>query len=120
MRILRHGITPGSDGLPRISTVVERGETVYVCGVLADPGGDIKAQTRQVLERIDKHLAMAGTDKSKLLTAQVWLSDMRLFEAHNAVWNEWVDRDHPPVRACVRADLVRPGLLVEIMVTAAR
>jgi enamine deaminase RidA (YjgF/YER057c/UK114 family) len=63
---------------------------------------------------------MAGTDKSKLLTAQVWLSDMRLFEAHNAAWNAWVDRENPPVRACVRADLVRPGLLVEIMVTAGR
>jgi enamine deaminase RidA (YjgF/YER057c/UK114 family) len=88
--------------------------------VTPDPGGDIATQTRQVLERIDKLLAMAGSDKSKLLTAQVWLSDMRLFEAHNAVWNAWVDRGNPPARACVRADLVRPGLLVEIMVTAAR
>jgi enamine deaminase RidA (YjgF/YER057c/UK114 family) len=59
-------------------------------------------------------------DKSKLLTAQVWLSDMGLFEAHNVAWNEWVDRKNPPVRACVQANLWRPNLLVEIMVTAAR
>jgi enamine deaminase RidA (YjgF/YER057c/UK114 family) len=82
--------------------------------------GDIQAQTRQVLERIDRLLAGAGTDKSKLLTAQVWLSDMSLFAAHNAVWNEWVDRQNPPVRACVGAPLYRPEPLVEIMVTAAR
>ena len=70
--------------------------------------------------RIDDLLARAGTDKSKLLTAQVWLSDMRLFRTHNLAWNDWVDPEHPPVRACVQAELFAPGLLVEIMVTAAR
>ena len=81
-----------------------------------------------MLDWIDAILHKVGTDKSKLLTAQVWLTDMRLFEAHNAVWNAWVDPQHPPVRACVRADLAgivgqTPPLrtcLVEIMVTAAR
>ena len=73
-----------------------------------------------MLERIDTALQKVGTDKSKLLTAQVWLADMQMFEAHNAVWNAWVDPQNPPVRACVRADLTRPGFLVEIMVTAAR
>jgi enamine deaminase RidA (YjgF/YER057c/UK114 family) len=87
--------------------------------VTPDPTGDIREQTKQVLDRIDRLLHTAGTDKSKLLTAQVWLSDMRLFEAHNAVWNEWVDSKNPPVRACVQAELWRPNLLVEIMVTAA-
>jgi enamine deaminase RidA (YjgF/YER057c/UK114 family) len=82
--------------------------------------GDIKAQTKQVLERIDRLLESAGTDKSKLLTAQVWLADMRLFEDHNAAWNEWVDPQNPPVRACVRADLWQPNMLVEIMVTATK
>ena len=72
-----------------------------------------------MLERIDEALKLAETDKSKLLTAQVWLADMRMFEAHNAVWNDWVDPQNPPVRACVRADLVRT-CLVEIMVTAAK
>ncbi len=120
MQITRHGILERPNTLPRIAGVVVHGDTVYVQGVTAEPGGDITSQTQDVLARIDELLAMAGTDKSKLLTAQVWLSDMRLFETHNAAWNAWVDRDNPPVRACVRADLVRPGLLVEIMVTAAR
>ena len=120
MTIARVGIVPGNDGLPVISKAVVRGDTVYLCGVTPDPVGDVAAQTRQVLERIDRLLAAAGTDKSKLLTAQVWLADMGLFEAHNAAWNEWVDRANPPARACVGAPLFRPGLLVEIMVTAAR
>jgi enamine deaminase RidA (YjgF/YER057c/UK114 family) len=118
MKITRHGIVERPNTLPHLSGAVVHGNTVYLQGVVPDPGGDITSQTRQVLERIDTLLAMAGTNKSKLLTAQVWLSDMRLFEAHNAVWNAWVDRENPPARACVRADLVRAGLLVEIMVTA--
>jgi enamine deaminase RidA (YjgF/YER057c/UK114 family) len=80
----------------------------------------MKTQTRQVLERIDRLLKAAGTNKSKRLTAQVWLSDMRLFAEHNNAWNEWVDRQNPPVRACVCADLWKPNMLVEIMVTAER
>ncbi len=78
-----------------------------------DPVGDVSAQTRQVLERIDRLLNAAGTDKSKLLTAQVRLSDMSVFEAHNAAWNAWVDRANSPVRACVHAELWRPDMLVE-------
>ena len=120
MSIARYGVTAGTDGLPVLSRAVIRGDTVYLCGVTPDPVGDVAAQTRQVLERIDRLLQANGTDKSKLLTAQVWLSDMRLFAAHNAVWNEWVDQQNPPVRACVGAALYRPELLVEIMVTAAR
>ena len=120
MEISRYGIVERPNNLPHISGAVVHGDTVYLQGVTPDPEGDITSQTRQVLERIDALLAMAGTDKSKLLSAQVWLSDMRLFDAHNAAWNEWVDRENPPVRACLRADLVRPGLLVEIMVIAAR
>jgi enamine deaminase RidA (YjgF/YER057c/UK114 family) len=85
-----------------------------------NPTGDVKFQTRRVLERIDQLLAEAGTDKSRLLTAQVWLADMSLFADHTDAWNEWVDAEHPPVRACVQAALTHPDLLVEIMVTAAR
>ena len=106
--------------VPIISFVVVHNDIVYLCGITADPVGDIKAQTRQVLERIDQLLQAAGTDKSKLLTAQVWLADMRDFEEHNSVWNEWVDRKNPPVRACVGAPVWRSGMLVEIMVTAAK
>ena len=118
MQIVRHEF-PVTPGRPIISRVVEHGSIVYVCGITPDPVGDVAAQTKQVLERIDDALRLAGTDKSRLLTAQVWLADMRLFEAHNAVWNAWVDPQNAPVRACVRSDLVR-NCLVEIMVTAAR
>ena len=119
MQITRHEYPLRGAGVPIISRVVEHGNTVYVCGTLPDPVGDIAAQTKQVLDRIDKSLSLAGTNKSRLVTAQVWLADMRLFEAHNAVWNAWVDPENAPVRACVRADLVR-NCLVEIMVTAAK
>ena len=118
--IERHLIMDPADNKPIISRVVAQGDRVYVCGMVGDPVGDVTTQTRQALARIDEQLARVGTDKSKLLTAQVWLSDMRLFQTHNAAWNEWVDPEHPPVRACVQAELSAPGLLVEIMVTAAR
>jgi enamine deaminase RidA (YjgF/YER057c/UK114 family) len=118
MSVTRIGIVEPTHGLPCISRAVVRGDMVYLCGVTPDPVGDVTAQTRQVLDRVDQLLRAAGTDKSKLLTAQVWLSDMALFEEHNAVWNEWVDRKNPPVRACVGAPLWRPNMLVEIMVTA--
>jgi len=120
MYIYRIGIIDPNNGLPCISSVVVRGDTVYTLGVTGDPVGDVKAQTKQTLERIDRLLKAAGTDKSKLLTAQVWLADMKLFHDHNSVWNEWVDQNNPPVRACVGAELWKPGLLVEIMVTAAK
>lgn len=120
MSISRQNITDGAKGLPIISRVVVHGDVVYLCGVTPDPVGDIRTQTKQVLERIDRLLESAGTDKSKLLTAQVWLADMRLFADHNAAWNEWVDPRNPPARACVRAELFRPNMLVEIMVTATK
>ena len=128
-------------GLPRINHVVVHGGIVYLCGLtllqtlpvaelvaLAQPGGaaaaslgDVAHQTRRICARIDELLATAGTSKAKLLTAQVWLTDMKHFAAHNDAWNEWVDPDNAPVRACVVSpQLVFPGLLVEIMVTAAR
>jgi enamine deaminase RidA (YjgF/YER057c/UK114 family) len=109
---------------PIISRVVTHHETVYVSGLLSsyppDPEEDIRTQTRKVLERLDGVLADAGTDKSKLLSAQVWLADMGMFNEHNEVWNEWVDRANPPARVCVQAQLVHPAFLVEIMATAAR
>ena len=118
--IERYGNTRGLHGLPVISQVVVHGDTVHLCGVTPDPSGDITTQTRQVLERVDELLSRAGTDRSRLLTAQVWLRDMALFGQHNAAWNEWVDQDNPPVRACVQSELWQHGLLVEVMVTAAR
>jgi enamine deaminase RidA (YjgF/YER057c/UK114 family) len=121
MEIRRIGITEPAAGIPIISFATVHAGIVCLCGVTADPNrlGDVKDQTAQILGRIDLLLGRAGTDKSKLLTAQVWLTDMRLFEDHNAAWNAWVDPKNPPARACLQSPaLWRPGMLVEIMVTA--
>jgi enamine deaminase RidA (YjgF/YER057c/UK114 family) len=108
---------------PIINQVTAHGGLVYVSGVTAPPArlGDIKQQTTEVLTRIDALLATAGTSKANLLAAQVWLTDMGLFSAHNEAWNAWVDPRNAPVRACLLSPrLWYPGMLVEIMVTAAR
>ena len=106
---------------PMMSRAVFRGDTVYLAGLTAsDRSVGIEGQTQQILDAIDGYLAQAGTDKSKLLTANLWITDMANFRAMNAVWNAWVDPENPPARACVKADLAVPELLVEIMVTAAR
>jgi enamine deaminase RidA (YjgF/YER057c/UK114 family) len=94
-----------------------------VSGVTAHPlcHGNVKRQTAEVLARIDALLAKAGTSKANLLAAQVWLTDMSLFTAHNEAWNAWVDPKNAPVRACLLSPrLWYPGILVEIMVTAAK
>jgi enamine deaminase RidA (YjgF/YER057c/UK114 family) len=125
MTVQRIGTTEGLKDvygvhvLPVISLAVVYNGIVSTCGVTAEPTGDIRAQTKKVLEAIDRLLQQAGTDKSKLLTAHVWLADWKDFEEHNSVWNDWVDRQNPPVRACVQTSLWRPNILVEIMVTAA-
>jgi enamine deaminase RidA (YjgF/YER057c/UK114 family) len=123
MSITRHEIRKISDenrGQPIISQAVAHGNVAYFAGVTPDPiVGDIKTQTVQVLRRIDELLKLAGTDKSHLLSVQVWIADMRLFEEHNSVWNQWVDPANPPARACLTTDFWRPGMLVEVMVVAA-
>jgi len=119
MAITRHDITEGPG--PRMSRCVVNGDMVYLAGMTAgDSSADIKGQTQQILDKIDGYLKQAGTDKSKLLTAQLWITDMANFRGMNEVWNAWVDPKNPPCRACVQAGLARPELLVEIMVTAAR
>jgi enamine deaminase RidA (YjgF/YER057c/UK114 family) len=80
----------------------------------------VKGQTKQVLDKIDALLASAGTDKSKLLTANIWLSDINNWSQMNEVWDAWVAPGNAPTRATVEAKLAAPGLLVEIMVQAAR
>jgi enamine deaminase RidA (YjgF/YER057c/UK114 family) len=126
MTIQRIGSTEGLKDvfgvkvLPVISLVVVHNGIVSTCGVTAEPTGDVKVQTKRVLASIDGLLEKAGTNKSKLLSAYVWLADMQDFEEHNSVWNEWVDRQNPPVRFCVQSALWRPNILVEIMVTAAQ
>jgi enamine deaminase RidA (YjgF/YER057c/UK114 family) len=119
MTIERHDITSGA--APRMSRCVVNGNMVYLAGLTAaDRSGDIKSQTQQILDAIDGYLAKAGTDKSKLLQANIWITDTKNFAAMNEVWNAWVDPENPPVRACVQSELMLPELLVEIMVTAAK
>lgn len=104
---------------PLMSRVVIAGDMVYVAGLTAsDTTADITGQMEQVLQRIDGYLERAGSSRSKLVQAQIWLKDMALFAQMNAVWNGWVDRDNLPVRACVRADMANPAVLVEVMVVA--
>ena len=106
---------------PRMSQAVVHNDTVYLAGQVAeDPGADVAGQTRQILSKIEGLLAEAGTDKSKLLFANVWLSDISTFDQMNEVWDEWVTPGHPPARACVESRLARPLLKVEIAVVAAR
>lgn len=93
----------------------------YMTGVTA-PGGtlDIQGQTRQVLEKIDTHLAKAGIDKTRMLSVQIWLKDIeRDFAGMNEVWDAWVPKGAGPARATGESKLAHPDLLVEILVTAA-
>ena len=105
---------------PRMSQLVIRNGIVYMSGQTDKKNSEIEGQTKAVLAKIDQRLAAAGTNKSKLLTAQIWLKDIeRDFKAMNKVWCEWVDPDNKPVRATVEASLASTELLVEIQVTAA-
>jgi enamine deaminase RidA (YjgF/YER057c/UK114 family) len=107
---------------PRMSQVVVHGDTVYLAGVVANSaaGESVTKQTQDVLSIIDSHLAKAGSDKSKLLTATIYLTDMKTFAEMNAVWEGWVTAGNTPARATVEAKLAAPQYNVEIMVTAAR
>lgn len=103
---------------PRMSQAVIHNGIVYTAGQVAK-GDTVKAQTEAILANIDRLLAEAGTDKSKLLSATLWLTDMDNFAEMNAVWDAWVDPDNTPARAATEARLALPEFLVEIMVTAA-
>lgn len=107
---------------PRMSQVVIHGDTVYLAGVVASnaAGESVTKQTQDVLSTIDGHLKKAGSDKSKLLTATIYLTDMKTFAEMNAVWDGWVSAGNTPARATVEAKLAAPQYSVEIMVTAAR
>ena len=107
---------------PRMSQVVIHGGTVYLSGQVAHEhrGGDVATQAREILASIERLLAEAGTDKTRILSAMVWLTDMRTFAAFNEVWDAWVDPEHPPARACVESRLAAPNIDVEIGIVAAR
>ena len=107
---------------PRMSQAVIHGNTVYLAGVVANKtaGESVTKQTQEILSIIDGHLAKAGTDKSKLLTATIYLTDMKTFADMNAAWDGWVSPGNTPARATVEAKLASPKYGVEIMVIAAR
>jgi enamine deaminase RidA (YjgF/YER057c/UK114 family) len=107
---------------PRMSQCVVHGDTVYTAGQVAQGarGASVAEQTRDILATIDHLLAQAGTNKSKLLTANIWLTDIATFDQMNQVWDAWVTPGNPPARACVESKLAHPDYKVEIMVAAAR
>ncbi|MGO4706546.1 RidA family protein [Microvirga sp. 2MCAF38] len=111
-------IKPG----PRMSGAVVHGDTVYLAGqVAADTAGkSVGEQTKEILSIIDGLLAQAGTDKTKILMTNIWLTDMATFQEMNAVWDAWVPQGHTPARATVEAKLAAPQFKVEIAVIAAK
>src|SRR5215510_2018935 len=116
MSIERHDIGP------RMSKAVVHGNTVYLAGIVADAprGKNTGDQTKDILRQIDGFLAKAGTDKSKLVSANIWITDMANFAEMNAVWDTWVAPGNTPARATVEAKLASPDYKVEIMVVAAK
>ncbi len=102
----------------RMSQIVVHNGVVYLAGQVGE-GDDIAAQTTDMLASVDRLLAEAGTDKSKLLAATVWVADMAEIAEMNAVWDAWIDPANPPARACTEAAMVLPKFKVEVMVTAA-
>ena len=104
----------------RMSSAVVHGDTVYLAGLTADDAkADVKGQTKQILDKVDKFLAEAGTDKSKVLSANIWLTDISTWSQMNEVWDAWVSPGNAPARATVEAKLADPKWKVEIMMTAA-
>ena len=105
----------------RMSQIVVHGETIYLAGQVADDASaDIAEQTRQVLAKVDALLAEAASDKSKILSAQIWITSMGHFAQMNEVWDAWIPEGHAPARACTEARLASPDLLVEVGIIAAR
>jgi enamine deaminase RidA (YjgF/YER057c/UK114 family) len=103
----------------RMSAAVVHNGIAYLAGQIGTPGNDARTQTREILAEIDRLLGLAGTDKTKLLTAQIWLSDMAFFADMNAEWEPWVAEGCAPARWTGEAKLATPAHLVEIIVTAA-
>ena len=105
---------------PRMSQAVVHGNTVYLAGqVASNRSADTAGQTREILAAIDGLLAEAGTDKSRLLAATIYLTDMSTFNEMNAVWDAWVVHGKAPARATIGCQLAAPGYRVEMVVIAA-
>lgn len=105
---------------PRMSEMAVHNGVAYLAGQVAEDGSkDIRDQTRQVLAAVDALLARAGSEKSKVLRAQIFLADLADFAAMNAVWEDWVVAGHTPPRATVQAALAKPEWKIEVVITAA-
>ena len=103
------------------SKVVEANGFVFTAGIVAeDLKQDAKGQTQQILREIDRLLKIGGSDKSKLVSATIWVTDIRNRDAMNEAWIAWTGGDNLPGRACVQATLADPRMLVEIAVVAAK
>lgn len=104
----------------RLSGAVRHGNTLYLAGQVADDASlDTEGQTADILAQIDTLLAEAGTDKTRLLSVQIFMTDITEIDAMNRAWDAWVDHDHKPARATVEARLVNPDWSVEITAIAA-
>jgi len=105
----------------RLSEVAIHNETVYLAGQIAEEtSADIQGQTREVLGHIDRLLAESGSDKTCILSCQIYIKDLKDFAGMNEVWDDWVASGHTPPRATVEAALANPDVLVEIVVVAAQ
>lgn len=102
----------------RMSNAVVHNGIIYLAGVVGEPGDSVAAQTRQVLAEIDRLLALAGSDKTRILRAQIWLADISTFAEMNAEWDAWVAPGNAPARATGEALLATPDYKVEIIITA--
>ncbi len=108
------------DSNHRMSQAVIHGNTVYLAGQVApDASAGMRGQTEQILQGIDQLLAQAGTDKSHILSATIWVTDMAEFSEMNEAWDAWVVPGRTPARACVTGNLAKPEWKVEVMVIAA-
>ncbi|MDX2476151.1 MAG: RidA family protein [Gammaproteobacteria bacterium] len=104
----------------RMSRIVKHNGTIYLCGqVCKDATQGIQQQTSSMLEKVDDLLEQAGSDKEHILSATIYIKDMKYFGEMNGVWENWLPEGHAPARACVQASMAREALLVEISVVAA-
>lgn len=108
-----------SDINARRSRLVKYNGVCYLSGQFSDKGGTIEEQTKETLGKIDDLLQRAGSDKSRLLTAEIWITSMADFEGMDQVWKDWIASYAPPVRCCCAVELGDPSMRVEIMVSAA-
>jgi enamine deaminase RidA (YjgF/YER057c/UK114 family) len=104
---------------PRMSQAVVYNGIVYLAGQVGNAGDDVATQTQQALDEVDRLLALAGTDKTRILSTTIWLADVADFSKMNAVWDAWVPQGTAPARATGEAKLAAPEYLVEVIVTAA-